>query len=136
MKSKSSFGVTTPNGYYLEINTRDVPYREKSYKWDGKMNQNITVSVPVKQNQKRLYIWPKGESAMENFLEGRYNRPVDFYRKEVLPTIKKLFNIDRNTEISWSQKAGCSCPCSPGFIIKDHKFFNMEERYDINVTVS
>ena len=136
MKPKSSFGIMTPNGYYLEINTRNVPYREKRYKWDRKLSQNFTISVPVKQNQKRLYIWPKGESVLENLFEGRHNRPVSFYRKEILPTIRKLFNIDRNTAINWSQKAGCSCPCSPGFIIKDHKFYNMDERYDIRVTVS
>jgi hypothetical protein len=47
----------------------------------------------------RVYIWEEGESIMDNFLRDCLaERGVDV------------------AELKWSQKAGCSCGCSPGFI--------------------
>jgi hypothetical protein len=62
----------------------------------------------------RLYISPEGENLLGNLMNRRC-RPVELYRT-VLPEIFEKFNIHPSS-VRWSQKAGCSCGCSPGFIL-------------------
>ena len=76
----------------------------------------------------RIYIWPKGESLINN-IENRRQRPYTVYRKEVIPAVLEKMGLPKDTKVRWSQFAGCSCPCSPGFIIDDHY------RKDIFVTI-
>lgn len=64
----------------------------------------------------RIYVWPKGETLIEN-LENRKSRPYDLFRKQVIPTVLAQLGVDASTKIRWSQYAGCSCPCSPGFVL-------------------
>ena len=78
----------------------------------------------------RIYVSPEGETVMENFTEGRHTRPYTLYRQEVLPALFRLLGIS-DVKVGWSQKAGCSCPCSPGFIVKDGSL-----PFDIHVTVT
>lgn len=78
----------------------------------------------------RIYITPEGETIRENFLHGRHNRPYTLYKKEVLPQLFRKLGLNPET-VSWSQKAGCSCPCSPGFIVR-----SWDIPYDIHVTVT
>lgn len=68
----------------------------------------------------RVYIFPKDETIWEN-LENRHQRPHTTFRKEVMPAVLAAMNLPANTRIRWSQYAGCSCPCSPGFIIDEVK---------------
>ena len=42
--------------------------------------------------------------------------------------------IAPDTKVRWSQYAGCSCPCSPGFIVEGYP--QAVSRQDIYVTVS
>lgn len=107
----------------------------------------------------RIYVWPKDESILDNLFFGRHNRPYKMYRELILPTVFEELGWDPDTKVRWSQKAGCSCPCSPGFVvtlptIKDtydyHEVFarnkNLPPRpaslkndyagYDIHVTIS
>ena len=65
----------------------------------------------------RIYIYPKGESILDNFFVGRHNRPYKMYRERILPTVFEKLNWDPKTKVRWSQYAGCSCPCSPGFVV-------------------
>lgn len=67
-----------------------------------------------------LYFFPVGETLIDNLAERR-RRPVKEYRK-LIPEVCKAVGINHeegNLKFSWSQKAGCSCGCSPGFIIKN-----------------
>lgn len=65
----------------------------------------------------RIYIWVKGETLLEN-LHNRHSRPVKFYKTQVLPKLFEELNVNPKTvNARWSQKAGCSCGCSPGFIV-------------------
>jgi hypothetical protein len=65
----------------------------------------------------RIYIWPKGETIMDN-LNNRRQRPYTVYRKEVLPGVLASLGIKiEDAQLRWSRYAGCSCPCSPGFIL-------------------
>lgn len=72
----------------------------------------------------RIYVFPKGETLIEN-LRNRKSRPYTSYKKEVLPKLLEMLEREHPNEFSaingrkivWSQYAGCSCPCSPGFIV-------------------
>lgn len=97
----------------------------------------------------RCHIFPKGENVMENLFVGRRNRPVDVYKREVIPAVKQAI-VDRvmaskrgddrrvvttdEVQARWSQKAGCSCGCSPGFIVTVPEAI-IDMRYDIFVDV-
>jgi len=64
----------------------------------------------------RIYVWINGESIMEG-LVNRRTRPYTFYRNEILPMLSTWIGVDLSKlDMRWSQKAGCSCPCSPGFV--------------------
>lgn len=67
----------------------------------------------------RVFIFPKSETVLEHFFEGRHTRPYNEYRK-LLPEILELAEINvwaGAARPKWSQRAGCQCSCSPGFII-------------------
>ena len=86
---------------------------------------------PNKGNHRpRIYIRPEGETVMENFCVGRHTRPYTLYKKEVLPQLFRKLGLNPE-KVSWSQKAGCSCPCSPGFVVQSRDI-----PYDIHVTVT
>lgn len=78
----------------------------------------------------RVYVDLDGESVLEN-MQNRRERPYNVYKTEVLPTLFRLLGIPAATKLSWSQKAGCSCPCSPGFIDNNEVL-----PFDIHVTVT
>lgn len=59
----------------------------------------------------RVYVFVKGESVLDNLLN-RYKRPGTRYKSVVLAQHPEL-----EGRIRWSQNAGCSCGCSPGFVI-------------------
>lgn len=69
------------------------------------------------RGKSRIYFFIKGENILENLFE-RHFRPHKEYRK-LLPAVLAKAGITTNEHIRWSQKAGCSCPCSPGFILGD-----------------
>ena len=72
----------------------------------------------------RIYIFLEGETVWQN-LENRHERPYTIYKKELLPQILeqlKAQGIDlTGQKISWSQRAGCNCGCSPGFVVSNHR---------------
>jgi hypothetical protein len=71
----------------------------------------------------RMFVYSNAEAAnpLVDFMTGgRYKRPHQAYRKEVLPLVLIDLMIASNTKVTWSQKAGCSCGCSPGFILDIH----------------
>lgn len=35
----------------------------------------------------------------------------------VIPEVRKQLKLGPEVKFSWSQRAGCTCGCSPGFII-------------------
>ena len=76
--------------------------------------------VDVRRNgtgaKTRVYVFPKGETLMDNLMN-RKARPYTVYKKEVLPSVFRAMGLPENTKARWSQYAGCSCPCSPGFVL-------------------
>ena len=88
--------------------------------------------MEVRSFQKaRVYVWVNDESIAENLMNRR-NRPVTEYRKIAKEVLQEM---EIGGKINWSQKAGCSCPCSPGFILheSDSKY---AKGYDISIEVN
>ena len=76
-----------------------------------------------RMTRSRIYMFPKNESMMEN-LKKRYNRPVKFWKKIAENVLDTFLYHDKR--MIFSQNAGCTCGCSPGFICKAnsyHEFF-------------
>ena len=62
----------------------------------------------------RVYVSWSGENMAQDFVN-RTSRPHGRVRPLVEMVLEEA-GIDV-TGMTWSQKAGCSCPCSPGFIL-------------------
>jgi hypothetical protein len=77
-------------------------------------------SFKEREKKGRIYFFIEGENLLENIRNRRF-RPSKEYRR-VLSEALQIAGLtteqaDRSTRLaSWSQKAGCSCGCSPGFI--------------------
>lgn len=76
----------------------------------------------------KVYVFESGESILDN-LENRRSRPSKAYREFVLQAHPEL-----EGKIRWSQKAGCSCGCSPGFLV-DHTVRVDGTPADIYITI-
>lgn len=72
----------------------------------------------------RVYVWPKDESVLDN-LKNRRLRPHNIWKNVVMPQVLKKLELPANTKMRWSQKAGCGCGCSPGFILSDYHTFDV-----------
>jgi hypothetical protein len=66
-----------------------------------------------------LFINLQNETILES-IQNRNRRPYEVYRKEVLPQV--MTGKLKGVKASWSQYAGCSCGCSPGFILNINPF--------------
>ena len=82
----------------------------------------------------RVYIWidnDKRDKPVVELVTGfRYNKPHQVYKEQVIPQVLKRMKCPADTKVRWSQYAGCSCPCSPGFIVNQ-----VGEPKDVFVTV-
>jgi len=112
----------------MEIKITNVEQRPLKFSyesgWRNKENRKR-----IRTHRSILYFHIEKESILQNLSE-RHNRPYQEYRK-VIPEILKQLNIDsEKVTYKWSQKAGCSCPCSPGFIVR-----GLDETSDIFVTI-
>ncbi len=72
-----------------------------------------------KPRKPRAYIFEQGESILDNLARRRCRPPVDIYRVALKRGLEQLGenNPGAASTAVWSQKAGCSCGCSPGFIL-------------------
>lgn len=87
------------------------------YVYEGKWYKEYSRSSQP-GSKTRLFVGPEDWDVIEN-LWNRESRPIAIYRM-ALPAIYKRLGIPQGTAARWSQKAGCSCPCSPGFILDFH----------------
>lgn len=62
-----------------------------------------------------VYVNVKDESLGENLMNRRH-RPYELYRKIVYALMQEV-GIDG--KLVWSQNAGCTCACSPGFFLTE-----------------
>ena len=62
----------------------------------------------------RLYVDVEDETILDN-LANRKRRPYNIYKTAIWSSqLGQVFDLGK---LQWSQYAGCSCPCSPGFIL-------------------
>jgi len=82
--------------------------------------QKITVREGKEGRKSRIYFFVK-ETILEN-LENRRCRPHTEYLKLVPDVLKSvpILRIPNDIKVKWSQKAGCHCGCSPGFILDNY----------------
>ncbi len=101
-----------------------------TYKVVGVSRQPVSARERRKRNI--LYVSIKNQEFAEpvkELLSGfRWNNPFKDYRKHVLPAAFKMLGLPADTQARWSQKAGCSCGCSPGFILET-KFYPAEHMW-------
>jgi hypothetical protein len=85
----------------------------------------------------RVYFWAEGEPVLQNLIFRRA-RPSKLYRA-LLPEALAQLLADKSlrdvealvmAKATWSQRAGCSCGCSPGFVLDA-----VDVGYDVHVTV-
>ena len=101
---------------------------------DIKLRDNSPDSY--KQSRKRrtiVHVWPEGESILDN-LNNRRSRPVKLFRKAVEDAFDTLGVDKSNVKLSWRQKAGCNCGCSPGFIVDG--WDSVLHRKDVHITIT
>ena len=102
--------------------------------------RNKDSSLIRRPTMSRIYFWP-AESVQEN-LENRRVRPYTECKK-LIPYVLEMaqighFRFFHNVTARWSQKAGCACGCSPGFILDGRlvpRNINNFGTYDIHVTI-
>ena len=116
--------------------------------------------VPWSNSTRSSYISREGYGAKprvyfshikEDFLDNMSNRKArpHWEYRTLMPNILKEVGIPRwTTKFRWSQKAGCTCPCSPGFRLsiqdvhfthaanKDWEYRYHRGRFDILVDVA
>ena len=62
----------------------------------------------------RMYVSVSDETVLDN-LVNRKRRPYNVYKTLIHSSgISEVLNL---SELRWSQRAGCTCPCSPGFVL-------------------
>ncbi len=101
-------------------------------------NNEITINLvrqeKPRSSKPRVYFHHDGETVLEN-LHKRRGRPVWDYRAllpKVFDMVQDQIDISFDkVEHRWSQKAGCSCGCSPGFILSGAETL----WHDIHVTI-
>ena len=119
------------NEFKVEIeespHKRTWGWYEEKRKWIPELEKSIVVGSVFRRHHRAselptghsiVYLSIQGESIMEN-LENRRNRPHAVLRPFVLEALREA-----GVQVSglrWSQKAGCSCPCSPGWILQGAK---------------
>ena len=65
----------------------------------------------------RLFLFDGGSTHNLPLLLGADPRPYKIWKKNVVPSVLNKLELTP-TDVVWSRTAGCSCGCSPGFILK------------------
>jgi hypothetical protein len=70
----------------------------------------------VKSTKARVYVWASESFNVVEDLTNRRRRPHDAWRPVVEELLHRVgVEFDK---MRWNQRAGCSCGCSPGFILE------------------
>lgn len=104
---------TLPNG--VEITARNTADR-MTYRTFGPNDWTRRTELTKKT---RVYVWSDAPFDVLEDLENRRRRPHQVYRPLTLDALRQIGLTD--IKLNWSQNAGCSCGCSPGFIVTGDK---------------
>lgn len=115
-------------GFADRIKGTRKPAKPVKFKFLG-LKCELKVLYPdytVRSKKSRAYVFIENESILDN-LNNRRNRPNAIYKEIVAKAFAVIdMNQDTTGKLRWSQNAGCSCACSPGFIVdgvQGYEFF-------------
>ena len=83
----------------------------------------------------RVYFFHDDETIMDQFMN-RHDRPYRAYRAMLPQIFEQVDLLKQGTKARWSQYAGCSCPCSPGFIIDNSYGYDVFVHIDNDTNVT
>lgn len=119
--SKLNYDMTMDKGMTMNVNVTETRLyrmpnpRQGGYKTKSRIYINVEY-LRLSHKRVRQEIEDMVRFNPENF-NNRRKHPLSLYRKSALKALDKL-EIDRSKlSVKWSQKAGCRCGCSPGFIV-------------------
>lgn len=69
------------------------------------------------KKEMRVYVHRNEETILENLCGGRRTNPAKDLKPLVIEELKKAGICVGEFKLRWSQKAGCNCGCSPGFVL-------------------
>lgn len=73
-------------------------------------------SKSVKAQHSRCYVATSDSFNVLEDLENRQRRPHQVWKPLVLDVLKRI-GVEPD-QVNWNQRAGCTCGCSPGFILR------------------
>lgn len=100
------FTTTNKKGTKMKIETFNLSPRGRAWQ----------IGYREWNKKPRVYVYPQGEGVWEN-LQNRRNRPITEFRKVAYQALAQLGYTKSDVKLRWSQFAGCTCPCSPGFVM-------------------
>lgn len=95
--------------------TFHVVVDDRNYQLSVNEIDNETMFHMGERTKMKLYFFPKNQSLIETIMK-RYNSPADLWKKLGAEAMAELGFRLADTKLSFSQKAGCSCGCSPGLV--------------------
>jgi hypothetical protein len=82
----------------------------------------------------KLHIFIKDWNVLADLQGERWNKPHNEFKRQVLNQALTAAGFDpEKIKVSWSQKAGCSCGCSPGFILNGVDDFNPQPTPPVDI---
>lgn len=101
----------------MDLKLTEIKIPEKSERKYREYTSRRSYSLPRKETpygKSRVWVSCVGENIWDD-LENRTSRPHTLWA----PLIKKALEDAWGVKVAlrWSQKAGCSCPCSPAFFV-------------------
>lgn len=116
---KTEYGIV----YDKENRARHVDMNER-IEFDAASLDEIPIKIVVKWNHPislarkgRIHFWHAEQTLLADLTDRLNNkaRPYEYYRRTILPVIVRELGIE-GAKFNWRQRAGCWCPCSPGFV--------------------
>lgn len=99
-----------------KVTVRDLPISSK-FKKKNRLTKKTCI-----------YVFFSDEDVL-SLIKTRYSRPHKAVKTHFMTEILMLAQLPTDTKMSWSQRAGCSCGCSPGFVINDERVSRGKEIY-------
>ena len=95
-------------------------------RWDGSSRDY--------EKAPRMYVSTDEAFDVLEDLTNRTRRPHMAWKKIIKPLIETYLPQLDVSKMAWDQHAGCTCSCSPGFVLKNTgKAFDGISRYDVFV---
>lgn len=119
----------------IEAEGIEIMIREHHINWSNKDRRDRRQFF---NGDTHVYVHIKTEGVMENLMNRR-SRPYTTWKKELLPIAARLIEAETGLTMEdkarWSQKLGCSCPCSPGFRTKLYDEEGNVKPYTVWITI-